>query len=177
MPGCGRPVNLPLAAGERHTGNLWSAAPLIQRGLIDIAQPDSGRCGGITHFRKIAALAGSHFVQMAPHAGTLGPVAEFAALHSMAAIPNAMILERFAVDRDGRHEVVTDEPQMRNGSVIVPDTPGLGADPNLDEIARFPGGRNASVSNTFSHAEGTRDEFVYVQPRGQRTTAFGRETG
>jgi galactonate dehydratase len=170
-------VALPLAAGERHTGNLWSVAPLIQRRLIDVAQPDTGRCGGITHFRKIAALAESHFVQMAPHAGTLGPVAEFAALHSMAAIPNAMILERFAVDWEGRYRVVTEEAQMRDGRVIVPDTPGIGVDLNLDEIACHPGGRNASVPNTVSYADGTQEEFVYVQPRWRRTTAFGHDGG
>lgn len=170
-------VALPLAAGERHSSNLWSAAPLIQRGLVDVVQPDSGRCGGITQFRKIAALAESHFVQMAPHAGTLGPVAEFAALHSMATIPNALVLEKFATDWDGRYQVVSQEPQMTDGRMVVPDAPGLGVDLVLDEIAKHPGGNNASVPNTVSYAEGTEEEYVYVQPRWQRSTAFGREDG
>ena len=167
-------LSLPLAAGERHAGNLWSIAPLIRGGLIDVAQPDTGRCGGLTHLNKIAALAEASFVQIAPHSGTLGPVAEFAALHAMAAMPNAMVLERFAVDWEGRARVVTAEPELRDGALVVPDAPGLGLDLVEAEIARHPPGQNASVPNTASYAPGTEDEFTYVQPRRRRATAFGR---
>lgn len=168
-------IGVPLAAGERHSTNLWTAAPLIKRGLVDVIQPDSGRCGGITQFRKIAALAEAHFVQVAPHAGTLGPVAEFAALHCMAAVPNALILERFAIDWEGRSRVVTATPDLRDGRLVVPNGPGLGVDLNLPEIAKHPGGHNVGVPSTASYAAGTEGEYVYVQPRWQRTTAFGHE--
>ncbi|MEM7047039.1 MAG: mandelate racemase/muconate lactonizing enzyme family protein [Pseudomonadota bacterium] len=168
-------ITQPLAAGERHICNLWAATPLIKDGLVDIIQPDTGRCGGLSHFLKIAHLAEAHFIQVAPHAGTLGPVAEFAALHAMASIPNGMILERFASDWPGRAGVVTHEPSMKDGRLVVPDRPGLGVDLVLEEIKKFPGAHNASVPSTVSYAQGTQQEFVYTQPRWQRTTAFGRE--
>jgi galactonate dehydratase len=86
-------TTVPLAAGERH-GGLHGIAPLLAEGLLDVAQPDAGRAGGITGLRKIAAVAEARFATMAPHAGSLGPVAEIAALHLLAAVPNALILEK-----------------------------------------------------------------------------------
>jgi len=168
-------TDLPIAAGERHTGNLWSAAPLIKRGLVDVIQPDTGLCGGLTHLRKIAALAEASFVTLAPHAGTLGPVAEFATLHFMASIPNALVLERFAQDWEGRDRVVTSSPELRDGGLVVPDTPGLGVALNHDVIATYPAAYNASVPKGDAYAPGTQNEYSYVQARWSRATAFGRE--
>lgn len=170
-------VNIPLAAGERGVNNAFAAAGLLKKGLIDVIQPDSGRCGGIGQLQKIAHIAEGCFATIAPHAGTLGPVAETAALHVMATVSNALIMEQFAVDWPGRYEVVTTTPQVDNGFLIVPDTPGLGIDLNLDEIAKYPPGHNASVPNTGSYAAGTGDEFTYTQPRWSRVSAFGLETG
>ena len=169
-------VRVPLAAGERHAGNLWSAAPLLKRGLVDVIQPDPGRCGGISQLRKIAALAESCFALVAPHSGTLGPVAEFAALHLMATIPNAMVMERFAEDCPARAEVVTASPELRDGALVVPDAPGLGVDIVPEEIAKHPPGRNAAPPSQASYAPGTESEYVYYQPRWGRAAAFGEES-
>ena len=61
-------VSVPLAAGER-VGTIFGARPLIERQLVDIIQPDTGRAGGITQMRKIAAMAEAHGVMLAPHSG------------------------------------------------------------------------------------------------------------
>ena len=100
--------------------------PLIERGLVDVIQPDTGRAGGITQMKKIAAMAEAHGIMMAPHSGSLGPVAEYAALHLLAAIPNALILERVEGDWPRRAEVITPMPQQKDGFLPVPDAPGLG---------------------------------------------------
>ena len=78
--------------------------PLIERDLVDVIQPDTGRARGITQMRKMAGMAEAHFITLAPHSGSLGPVAEFAALHVMATIPNALMLERVEFDWQGRYE-------------------------------------------------------------------------
>ena len=85
---------------------LWGIRPYVERELVDVIQPDTGRAGGITQMRKMAAMAEAHYITMAPHSGSLGPVAEFAALHVMATIPNALMLERVEFDWSGRYEVV-----------------------------------------------------------------------
>ncbi|MFC0407235.1 mandelate racemase/muconate lactonizing enzyme family protein [Roseomonas elaeocarpi] len=90
-------ANIPLAAGERMT-TIFGQRELIEHDLVDVVQPDTGRAGGITQMKKIAAMAEAHHIMVAPHSGSLGPVAEYAALHLLAAIPNALILERLEDD-------------------------------------------------------------------------------
>lgn len=94
-------TSLPLAAGER-LSTLWGYRTLIEEGLVDIVQPDTGRVGGITQLRKIAAFAEAHHIQVAPPSGTLGPIGEFAAINFLSSIPNGMIHERFLTDWSGR---------------------------------------------------------------------------
>ena len=165
-------VAIPLAAGER-LATIWGWRHLIERGIVDVIQPDTGRGGGLTQLKKVAAMAEAHFITVAPHSGTLGPVAEYAAIHLLAAIPNALILERLEDDWPGRTEVTDPVPKAENGYVAVPDTPGLGVDINEDFVARHP-----STRNVF-HPDGqgllrNRDggEHVYVQARFGRAKYF-----
>lgn len=169
-------TSLPIAAGERGAF-LWGYRALIEQGLVDVIQPDTGRVGGLTQLRKIAALAEAHFVQVAPHSGTLGPVAEFAAIHFLASIPNALIHERFLRDWAGRSRVVTHSLEVVDGHVIVPDRPGLGTDLVLDEIARHPPGTNIAAgtpTQLAAYEPGTAEERLYVQPRRGRAAYFSK---
>jgi galactonate dehydratase len=112
---------------------------------------------------------------VAPHSGSLGPVAEYAALHLMAAIPNALFLERIEDDWEGRAHTVIPHPQQVDGFLQVPDTPGLGVDIDEDFVARFPSQANISSqvsAASGSYATGTHDENVYVQTRLQRARHF-----
>ena len=49
-------VAIPLAAGERFA-TIWGMRNLIERELVDVVQPDTGRAGGISQLMKIAAMA------------------------------------------------------------------------------------------------------------------------
>jgi len=163
-------AHVPLAAGER-MATIWGLRELIEQDLVDVAQPDTGRAGGITQMRKIAAMAEAHHIMMAPHSGSLGPVAEYAALHLMAAIPNALILERIEDDWDGRARTVIPHPVQKDGWLTVPDAPGLGVDIDEEFVARFPSSQNLSVpvsEKANSYADGTFSEHVYVQTRMKR---------
>lgn len=158
-------VAIPVAAGER-LSTLWGLRPLIEGGAVDVVQPDTGRAGGISQLRKIAALAEAHFVSFAPHSGTLGPVAEFAALHVLAALPNGLILERIEDDWAGRYEVVTPVLKSMDGHLPVPDGPGLGVDLVEDAIAKYPSARN--IADPDAGGAGTTPDHAYF------TTRFGR---
>ncbi|WP_137179828.1 mandelate racemase/muconate lactonizing enzyme family protein [Roseomonas sp. AR75] len=162
-------VSVPLAAGER-VATLWGMRPYIERELVDVIQPDTGRAGGITQMRKMAAMAEAHFISVAPHSGSLGPVAEFAALHVMATIPNALMLERVAFDWPGRAQVVTPALRTVDGCLPVPDAPGLGVDLVLEEIAKHPSVRNVATFPDDGQAfePGTAAEHNYVQTRRAR---------
>jgi galactonate dehydratase len=164
-------TSVPLASGERHAG-LHGIAPLVFEGLVDVVQPDAGRCGGITGLRKIAALAEARFATVAPHAGSLGPVAEFAALHVLAAIPNALILEKMDPDWPGRAQAVTMSPVLRDGHLLVPEAPGLGVEIDAAFVAAHPSVRNVGLPKGGWPA-GTEDATLYAQPRHPRGSAFG----
>ena len=167
-------ANVALAAGER-MATVYGLRDLIEKDLVDIVQPDTGRAGGITQMKKIAAMAEAHHIMMAPHSGSLGPVAEYAALHVMAAIPNALILERIEDDWAGRAQTVVPHPVQENGFLKVPDAPGLGVDIDEEFVKRFPSECNVSIPGAMksgAYAEGTYDESVYVQTRLKRGVYF-----
>jgi galactonate dehydratase len=163
-------INVPLAAGER-VSTIWGIQPYIERGLVDVIQPDTGRAGGITQMRKMAAMAEGHYITLAPHSGSLGPVAEFAALHVMATIPNALMLERLEFDWEGRDDVITPALKVVDGHMKVPDAPGLGVDIVIEEILKYPSRRNVraiSPDDGTAYALGTAHEVPYFQTRFER---------
>jgi galactonate dehydratase len=125
--------------------------------------------------KKIAAMAEAHHIMMAPHSGSLGPVAEYAALHLLAAIPNALILERIDDDWPGRASTIVPHPVQKDGFIAVPDAPGLGCDIDEAFVARHPSEGNVSVpveTDGDSYAPDTYREHVYVQTRLQRARYF-----
>ncbi len=158
-------VNLPIAAGERHA-NIYGLRELIEREVVDVVQPDTGRAGGLLQMKKQAAMAEAHGITFAPHDGSLGPVAEMAAVHLLATLPNFLILEHREDDVPQRYEVMEPQPELVNGSIAVPETPGLGVDIVEEAIAHYPSTGNIS--------EPKMDEYVYVQARQGRAKWLGK---
>jgi galactonate dehydratase len=152
-------VNLPIAAGERHA-HVWGVRELIEREIIDVVQPDTGRAGGLLQMKKMAALAEAHFVTFAPHDGSLGPVAEMAAVHLCSTLPNFLILEHLEDDVPQRYEVMQPQPTIVNGYMQVPTAPGLGIDIVEDAIAHYPSTGNIAPPNL--------PEYTYFRAREQR---------
>lgn len=161
-------VAIPIAAGER-LATIWGWRALIEREIVDVIQPDTGRAGGISQMKKLAGMAEAHHIMMAPHSGSLGPVAEFAALHLLAAIPNTLMLERIESDWAGRNEVISAPPVLENGHLVVPTAPGLGVDIDEQAVARYPSRRNVSIA-AGGYEPGTEDSHVYVQMRLHRAS-------
>src|SRR5215831_15826061 len=64
---CGR---IPIAGGE-HEHTLHGFRELIEARAVDYIQFDTNRVGGLTHARKIAALAEAHQIPVIPHAGQM----------------------------------------------------------------------------------------------------------
>ena len=160
-------VDIPIAAGERHAG-IWGVQELIEREIIDVVQPDTGRAGGLAQMKKIAAMAEAHYCTMAPHDGSLGPVAEMAAVHLMATLPNFLILEHLADDVPQRYEVMTGQPEIVDSHIIVPDTPGLGIDIVEEAIAQYPSQGNIAIPDA-------RDDYQYIMARKGRALWLSAE--
>ena len=76
---------IPVAGGERLYGPM-QLRTYLEKGCVDFVQPDVSHCGGITALKKMAAIAETYYVSLAPH-NPSGPVANAAALNLAACIP------------------------------------------------------------------------------------------
>ena len=158
-------VDIPIAAGERHV-QIYGVRELIEREIIDVVQPDTGRAGGLLQMKKIAALAEAHYITVAPHSGSLGPVAEYACLHLLATLPNFLIMEHLEDDVPQRYEVTDNQLEIVAGHILVPNRPGLGVDIVEEAVAKYPSQSNVSQPNPA-------EEYVYFRARRGRASWAG----
>jgi mannonate dehydratase len=120
----------PLAIGEVFN-TIWDCQRLIEDRLIDYVRTAIVHAGGISHCRKIFALAEVHGVQAAPHGPSdVSPVAFAASLHLAAATHNFGIAEYMGYP-DLVHEAFPHAWAFAEGALQPGDAPGLGVD--LDE--------------------------------------------
>lgn len=114
----------PLAVGER-LSSIWEFRQLLQRGIPLVLRPDVGLAGGITHVRKIAALAESFHCTISPH-NFLGPGITAATLHLATSIPNLLTMEYQLYDEDPASGAVVTAAVRDGGYLLPPEEPGLG---------------------------------------------------
>jgi galactonate dehydratase len=117
-------LDLPIALGETER-TRWQVLPFVERGAVDVLQPDVGRCG-IGEAHRIALLAELHNLPIAIHCGVgFGPYLA-ASAHVAAAIPNLLYLEY----QPDMHELARSayglELAVEDGCLLLPDGPGLG---------------------------------------------------
>ena len=130
-------IAIPIATGERiHT--IHEFEMLLSRGAVQYVRPDVCMAGGITHTKKIAAVAEAHYVGVVPH-NPLSPVSTAACLQIAASIPNFAIQELPTGEHEPpKSEIVKSAVQVENGFLIVPDTPGIGVELADDAQERHP---------------------------------------
>jgi mannonate dehydratase len=121
----------PIAVGEVFNV-IYDCAQLIEEELIDYIRMTVVHGGGISHLRKVAALAELHHVRTGSHGATdLSPVAMAAALHFDLSVHN------FGIQEYMRHPPETDAVfphayTFERGAMHPGDAPGLGVD--IDEV-------------------------------------------
>jgi L-alanine-DL-glutamate epimerase-like enolase superfamily enzyme len=109
--------------------------PLFEGRGIAVAHPDPATSGGILETKKIGDMAQEHGVAMALHmAGS--PVLAMASVHIAAATENFVVLENHSVDTPWWNDLVTGLPGpiIQNGTIQVPEAPGLGIDLNEETL-------------------------------------------
>jgi mannonate dehydratase len=127
----------PLAVGEVFN-SIWDCKLLIEEQLIDYIRATVTHAGGITHLRRIAALADLYNVRTGCHGPTdLSPVCMGAALHFDVSIPN------FGVQEWMHHAPETDEvfPHAyfyRGGALHPGEAPGHGVEIDEKLAAKYP---------------------------------------
>jgi galactonate dehydratase len=129
-------ITVPLATGERLL-HRTEFLPLLEDGLIDVAQPDVCHAGGVTELRKISALCDTYGVTMAPH-NPLGPIATMVNVHLGLTTPNFLIQEVMRSDVSWRSEVFSGVPEIKDGHIYPPTAPGIGVEMDEKEAAKHP---------------------------------------
>jgi mannonate dehydratase len=120
-------TSVPLAIGEVFN-TVWDCQYLIEERLIDYIRTAIVHAGGISHCRKIFALAEIHGVQAAPHGPSdVSPVALAASIHLGLATHNFAIQEYMGYPQLV-HEAFPHSWRCEQGVLTAGDAPGLGVE-------------------------------------------------
>lgn len=133
-------LDIPIADDLASIESKYTAFDFISKRAIDIIQPDTGNVGGIRETQYIAQMADAASIITAPHAAA-GPVSLTACVHVDAVIPNFKIQEGFEefTRPDWVPDVITDPLEIEDGTIQVPDEPGLGVTFDADEALKHAG--------------------------------------
>ena len=123
-------IELPISVGERlHT--RWEFVAVLEQDLTDFLMPDVTWTGGISELKKISTMAEAYYVPISPHDAS-GPINVLAGAHVMMSVPNFYKLETARHRRDAYDVFIETPIDVREGSLHVPDAPGLGIEINMD---------------------------------------------
>jgi L-alanine-DL-glutamate epimerase-like enolase superfamily enzyme len=129
-----RRLETPVATGEI-AQTRWEFRALIEQQAADILQPDAGVLGGVSEWMRAARTAESFGITVAPHWHANLHV------HLAAAAPNCIAVEHFALEKDiyNFETLVTPQTrlQVRDGTLSVPDRPGLGIEFDPAQVQKF----------------------------------------
>ena len=130
--------------------NRWGWRKLLESRGLDIAQPEVCALGGISEYLRVLALCHSHFTPVVNHVWG-SAIAVAVNLHLLAAMPplpgglfpwepmlefdtthNRFIDDLLTVSLDIKKQV-----KINNGTVSLPNGPGLGVTPKRDFLDKF----------------------------------------
>ena len=126
-------TNIHISGGEE-VGTMYEYTELIDRGCVDIVQPDLSRCGGFSVARKLSDYCSMKDITVIPHAFKTH-ILMAASLQYIASLPEAWYLEFCEQDTILRRELTDTMFQVsEEGFVEIPQTPGLGISLNEEAL-------------------------------------------
>lgn len=125
-------TDVPICVGER-LYTRYEFLPILEGELAEYIMPDVTWTGGISELKKIATMAETYHVPVAPHdAG--GPVNLCAGAHVMITTPNFYKLETCRAKLNS-YDVLIDHPvDIRDGHLHLSNRPGLGFEMNIEYL-------------------------------------------
>lgn len=132
----------PIALGER-LHSRWDVRPFLEAGCVDVLQVDISHCGGISEMKRIAAMAETYDVALAPHS-PLGPIALAACVQVDATVANFSIQEMsLGIHYNAGSQdltAYTKNPEVWNvkeGHIDLMTGPGLGIEIDEEQVRRL----------------------------------------
>ncbi|EYE94354.1 mandelate racemase/muconate lactonizing enzyme family protein [Aspergillus ruber CBS 135680] len=136
-------VSCPIALGER-LYSRWDVKRFLEDASVDVLQPDISHCGGISEMRRIASMAETYDVAIAPHC-PLGPIALAACIQCDLNTPNFVIQEmsvgmHYNLEA-GEYDItsyVKDATvfEVKDGYIEALTAPGLGIEVDEEAVRR-----------------------------------------
>jgi L-rhamnonate dehydratase len=126
-------------AGAEMAATAHECLEWLERAHVDVLQPDVNRCGGLTELRRIAELAAWWGAVVVPHCWKTG-ITVAASAHFQAATPNVPYVETLSpavFASPLRAELTRPEPELVDGTLPLPDAPGLGIELVEDAVRRY----------------------------------------
>jgi L-alanine-DL-glutamate epimerase-like enolase superfamily enzyme len=111
----------------------------MDRGRVQVVQPDIGRVGGFTEARRVCQAARERGLTVVPHVWKTG-ISIAAATHLAAVTPHCAFIEFLPsslCESALRKELLTSDVKMENGHIPIPSGPGLGVELNREALGRF----------------------------------------
>ena len=127
-----------IAAGE-WLSTRYEFEDLIVNGKIDVAQPDVGRCGGLTESKIIADMSQKYNRIIVPHCWKTS-ISISATAHFAFNTPNCAFIEYLPPQlcvEILRKELATEGFDFKDGKILPPTKPGLGIELNKDAIKKY----------------------------------------
>lgn len=122
-------LDIPIVAGENEY-TRWGCRDLIEHNSADILNLDTVIAGGITEYRKIAALGSAHHIPVAPHGNP------HMAVHLLASTANTLVMETYPAV-ESRQNLALPLWPVKDGCITAPTMPGLGIDPAPEVVAKY----------------------------------------
>jgi len=124
----------------RHIERPGEVQNALREEAVDILRPDIAR-HGISQIRRMAALAETYYVAVAPHHEG-GPIGTAAALHLAASLPNFFIqhipVPTAEADRRMRAELTGGSLEtVKDGFATLPTAPGLGITVHEEALEKY----------------------------------------
>lgn len=131
LPDLASNTSVPLATGER-LYTRFAFQPIIENNGVDIVQPNVSIAGGITEAQKIASMADTHDIALAP-AHPDGAISFIACLHLCLTTPNAVVLDYGNANTTYRY-FEGSPVEFPESAIALKDQPGLGIEIDIDQI-------------------------------------------
>jgi L-alanine-DL-glutamate epimerase-like enolase superfamily enzyme len=131
-------IEIAVACGELNAGRQ-EFVDLMDRGGVDIVQPDVPRAGGLTESLRVAEAAEDRGKLVVPHAWNTG-ITTASAVQLAAVSGNCPYIEYLPPSMYSaglRKDLLASEPELVDGIIPLPEAPGLGVELDLDAVEHY----------------------------------------
>ena len=129
-------VSIPIAANQT-TWDEFATLAVLARGSAHVVVTDPHQVGGLSRFKKVAAMCEIADTPVVKHSfGDLG-VTTYAAAHVLATCPNAGLAHQTHYQLLDVDVIAGGPPVFEEGGLALPDGPGIGVELDPERVAGF----------------------------------------